>query len=102
MAAHQNDILVAQRVRQRLPERGRPNQHIGHAAGLANFEDWHPTPQETAHVEYRPQPCTLCGPERDQRARVTMHDRHDFRPQLVDFAMDEALAVLRLVGMSEW
>ena len=44
---------------------------------------------------------TLGGAEWDERAGVTMHDRDHVRPQLVDLAVDIALAHLRHVDMRE-
>ncbi len=43
----------------------------------------------------------LAVPNGNERTGVAMHDRHHVGAHLVDLAMDEALAVLRLVGMRE-
>ena len=101
MSAHQDHVLVPELLRQRLAEVSGADEHVGVAAGFADLEDRHAAAEESAHVRHRTQPRALGGAERDERPRVAMHDRGHFRAQLVDFAVDEALRILRPVRMGE-
>ena len=94
-------FLSPRLVRERPAQLRGPDQHVGVAPGLADFEDRDAAAQEAAHVEHRPQPRALGRAKGNQRVGVAMHHRHHVGAQLVDLAVDEALGILRLVRMGQ-
>ena len=97
VAAHQHHRgVLAELFGEVLAEVRRQDHQVGAVAdAFADFEQRHAEPKEAGIVQQRPQFCPRHG-ERHHGRRMAVHHRVDVGPRLVDFAVDEALAVEQL------
>ena len=97
VAAHQHHRgVLAELFGQVLAEVRRQDHQVGAVAdAFADLEQRHAEAEEAGIVQQRPQLCPRHG-ERHHGRRMAVHHRVDVGPRLVDFAVDEALAVEQL------
>ena len=93
MAAHQRKRSLSQCGGERRAERGRADQHVGfRVRGHPDLEHGCRHPQKPRHVEDRLESRRRHA-ERNERWRMTVHDRLHVGSHAVDFAVDVALQI---------
>ena len=92
MAAHQGPWMISECVGKRATQRLIADQHVGHARALADLKYRNAGCYERRPVIDRFQR-DFADSERNQCRCMRVHDGHDIRPCLVDFAVNESLCV---------
>src|SRR6266699_2168994 len=90
--AHQHDRAATQRLGQRFSELGVRDQHVGHAADLADLEHGHLRREKRGNVEHRLHR-HLGGAEGNDSRGMRVDHRLHVGPGLVDLGMNETLQV---------
>ena len=94
MTAHQHDVAVSQRFRERDAKCTIADQQVGRIAReFANLETGGAVAQKTAHMRNRPKLGAFDGAERHDRRRMAVNDRGYVGPRTIDLAVNEALQI---------